>query len=96
MKKLWWYGLISQRREIQTIVIRVEEDEGHYYDHIYVDEIGKVSAFDIRPPPSNWVLQKILDFGKMVGVSYDGYENRLLELFEELEVSRGWVLQEVR
>lgn len=39
--------------------------------------------------PSKWVFQKIVEFSKMVGVSCDGYEDRLLQLFEELEASRG-------
>lgn len=49
----------------------------------------KVNVLDSRPLPSNWVLQKIVDFSKMVGVLCDGQESRLMQLFEQLEASRG-------
>lgn len=72
---VWMGG--AEKGNTDNVAEQVEEEEGHYYDPIYADEIAKVSALDVRPPPSNWVLQRILDFSKIVGVSCDGYEDRL-------------------
>jgi hypothetical protein len=72
--------------------VRVEEGEGQLFEPIgccYAGEIVKGSILDIRPPASNWVLHKIQEFSKMVGVSCSGYENELMHLFEELETRRG-------
>lgn len=67
--------------KIDSDIVPVEEVDEHIFDPLDVIADG--------PPHSIWVLQKIQDFNKMVGVSCDGYESKLLQLFEELETSRG-------
>ncbi|KAB1207902.1 hypothetical protein CJ030_MR7G024264 [Morella rubra] len=39
-------------------------------------------------PKSKWVLNMVSSFRKMVGVSCEGYEDKLMSLFEELEQNR--------
>jgi hypothetical protein len=65
----------GKKGEIDSGVIPVEEVEGH----IFADGLS----------PSNWVLQKIQEFSRMVGVSCNGHERELMDLFEALETNRG-------
>lgn len=84
---VWVNGV--EKGGICSDAAQIEEEEGHYYDFAYDEEIANGKMRDIRSPPSSWALQKILELSKMVGMSCDGYENRLLQLFDELEASRG-------
>lgn len=83
-----WVGG-AEKGDTDCDVVRVEQEGGRCHDPMYAEEMVEVSALDNRHRPSNWVLQKILDFSKMVSVSCDGYENRLLQPFEGLEANRG-------
>ncbi|KAB1216497.1 hypothetical protein CJ030_MR4G023090 [Morella rubra] len=44
-----------------------------------------------RGEPSNWVLHMVSSFSHMVGVSCEGYQSELLDLFVALERDRGSV-----
>jgi hypothetical protein len=70
-------------------VARAEAEEGSYDVPMNVEGMARISGSDVRPQPSSWVLQRILDFSKTVGVSCDGQETRLVQFFEDLEAERG-------
>lgn len=87
---LWVNG--GQEGGIDEEAVHVEETEGFSYEPLeccHVEETTNVHAIEVGPQPSNWVIQKMQEFSKLVGVSCDGYESKLIQLFEELEASRG-------
>ena len=38
--------------------------------------------------PSNWVLNKLKGFGKLMGASYDGYEDKVIKILRDINARR--------
>lgn len=46
----------ARKGNMDSDLVHMEEEVGHYYDPPYAEEIVRVNALDVRPPSSNWVL----------------------------------------
>lgn len=53
---------------------------------------GKLDS--VKFEPSRWVLRMVNSFRHLVGVSYEGYEQKLVDLFKALEMDRARVCRQ--
>jgi hypothetical protein len=53
---------------------------------VSAQEFEQVSGF--QPPPSDWVQETMKEFGLVLGASYEGYEEQLMSMLQEIENRR--------
>lgn len=58
---------------------------------VVMEEISFKEPLYMLPPPSasNWVLKQVNDIKRRMGISFDGLEEKIEELFREIERRRG-------
>jgi len=54
-------------------------------------KVGKEPSLSVSP---RWVVERVKDYYKLVGLSCDRYEDKLLALFEEIEATRNQTIAE--
>ena len=52
----------------------------------YSVEIARIGFY--QNPPSKWVLGQLKEFGKVVGASYEGYEEEIIAILQKIESRR--------
>jgi len=54
-------------------------------------KVGKESSSSVSP---RWVVERVKGYYKLIGLSCDRYEDKLLALFEEIEATRDHTIAE--
>lgn len=78
----WVQELVDDRLALSTVVLNplvIREPVEPWID----SEV--LTAGMLQEEVSNWVMKRINGFSKFLGVSYDGFEDRTMQLFKDIE-----------
>jgi hypothetical protein len=96
---LYQYSLDTQEYLPEDLLLQYEEDEIRKdlegSGRMLISPLGSGLGYGHPPRVSpRWVVERVKGFYHVVGLSCEGYEDKMLELFEEIEAARDQTIAE--